>query len=190
MGQDSPFSDDAVYRMRRSSRWSGAKTAHRQPQLRQPRAVHGPQPRAQAQLHQDDGRVARRRLLGLAQEAVQRPYYGKKPIYWLFQSPEKHFQALVYMHRMNRYTVQQVRQQYLHKYQQYLRSEIESLESRGEDRLSSKEAKRLDTLRQKADDARAYDALLKDIADQQIEIDLDAGVQANYPKFGEAVAAL
>ena len=91
---------------------------------------------------------------------------------------------------MNRYTVQQVRQQYLHKYQQYLRSEIESLASRGEERLSSTEAKRLDTLRQKADDARAYDALLKDIADQQIEIDLDAGVQANYPKFGEAVAEL
>jgi len=32
------------------------------------------------------------------------------------------------------------------------------------------------------------DAIFEDVADQQIEIDLDAGVQANYPKFGEAVA--
>jgi hypothetical protein len=91
---------------------------------------------------------------------------------------------------MNRYTVQQVRQQYLHKYQQYLRSEIESLESRGEKDLTSKESKRLSKLRDKADDARAYDTILKDVADQQIEIDLDDGVQENYPKFGEAVAAL
>jgi hypothetical protein len=117
-------------------------------------------------------------------------YYGKKPIYWLFQSPEGHFQVLVYMHRMNRYTVQQVRQQYLHKYQQYLRSEIESLESRGEKDLTSKESKRLSTLRDKADDARDYDAILKEVADQQIEIDLDDGVQENYPKFGDAVAEL
>jgi len=33
-------------------------------------------------------------------------------------------------------------------------------------------------------------AISKDVADQQIDIDLDDGVQNNYPKFGEAVAEL
>ena len=37
---------------------------------------------------------------------------------------------------------------------------------------------------------REYDEILKDVADQQIEIDLDDGVQNNYPKFGDAVAEL
>ena len=58
------------------------------------------------------------------------PYYGKKPIYWLFASPEGHFQVLVYMHRMNKYTVQQVRQNYLHTWQQHLRGQIDELEGR------------------------------------------------------------
>jgi hypothetical protein len=41
-----------------------------------------------------------------------------------------------------------------------------------------------------AADCRAYDAILREVADQQIEIDLDDGVQANYPLFGDAVAPL
>ena len=94
------------------------------------------------------------------------------------------------MHRMDKYTPQRVRQNYLRRYQQYLRREIEQLEAKGEDTLSAAEAKRLDTLRAAAADCRDYDAILKDVADQQIEIDLDDGVQANSPKFGEAVADL
>jgi len=61
------------------------------------------------------------------------PYYGKKPICWLFQSPEGHFQVLVYMHRMDKYVPQRVRQGYLQRYQEGLRREIESLEAEGEE---------------------------------------------------------
>ena len=118
------------------------------------------------------------------------PYYGKKPIYWLFASPEGHFQVLVYMHRMNKYTVQQVRQNYLHTWQQHLRGQIDELEVKGEETLSNEGAVRLETLREKARDARQYDAILKEVADGQIEIDLDDGVQENYPLFEGAVAPL
>lgn len=48
----------------------------------------------------------------------------------------------------------------------------------------------LNHLREAIADCREYDAILKDVADQQIEIDLDDGVQNNYPTFGDAVAEL
>ena len=35
--------------------------------------------------------------------------FGKKPIHWLFQSPEGHFQVLAHMHRMDKFTPQRVR---------------------------------------------------------------------------------
>jgi hypothetical protein len=94
------------------------------------------------------------------------------------------------MHRMDKFTPQRIRQDYLQRYQEWLRREIESLESEGEETLSGDDAKRLDTLREAAADCREYDAILKNVADQQIEIDLDDGVQNNYPKFGDAVADL
>jgi hypothetical protein len=191
MGQDSPFSDDAVYRMREILRLVWGEDTFTENLNFINRCLSIGRSRG---LKRDYEKTMEEWLVGdfwdWHKSLYSVPYYGKKPIYWLFQSPEGHFQVLVYMHRMNRYTVQQVRQQYLHKYQQYLRSEIESLESRGEKDLTSKESKRLSKLRDKADDARAYDTILKDVADQQIEIDLDDGVQENYPKFGEAVAAL
>ena len=39
--------------------------------------------------------------------------YKKKPIYWLFASPKGAFQVLVYMHRMNAFTVEKIRANYL-----------------------------------------------------------------------------
>jgi len=191
MGQDSPFSDDVVSRMREILRlvWGDDTLTENLNFIN--RALSIGRSRG---LKRDYEKTMEEWLVGdfwnWHKSLYSVPYYGKKPIYWLFQSPEGHFQSLVYMHRMNRYTVQQVRQQYLHKYQQYLRNEIQSLEDQGEDSLSSTESKRLETLRQKADDCREYDEILKEVADQQIEIDLDDGVQENYPKFGDAVADL
>lgn len=45
--------------------------------------------------------------------------YKKKPIYWLFSSNVKKtqnaaFNLLVYMHRMDKYTVQQIQRNYLY----------------------------------------------------------------------------
>ena len=39
--------------------------------------------------------------------------YKKKPIYWEFSSPKGAFKVIVYMHRMIRFTVQKIRQDYL-----------------------------------------------------------------------------
>jgi hypothetical protein len=113
--------------------------------------------------------------------------YKKKPIYWLFSSPTGAFQVLTYMHRMNRFTVQKIRDNYLLRHIQWLGGQISQLESRSNS-LARDEQKQLDTLRKARTECEAYDLHLKDIADRQIEFDLDDGVSANYPKFEPVVA--
>lgn len=115
--------------------------------------------------------------------------YQKKPIYWHFSSEKGYFQVLVYMHRMNKFTVQKIRNNYLLKHLQFLRSEIAELEKRSSS-LSKSDAKWLDELRSAEIECREYDKLMKDYADKQIEIDLDDGVKVNYAKFEGIVAEI
>jgi len=115
--------------------------------------------------------------------------YKKKPIYWLFSSPTGAFQALVYMHRMNKYTVQKIRDNYLLKHLQWLGGQISQLQSRSST-LVREEQKYLDGLQKALKECEEYDKYLKDIADRQIEIDLDDGVSVNYPKFEPVVAKI
>jgi len=115
--------------------------------------------------------------------------YKKKPIYWLFSSPTGAFQALVYMHRMNKYTVQKIRDNYLLKHLQWLGSQTSQLQSRSST-LAREEQKYLDGLQKALKECEEYDKYLKDIADRQIEIDLDDGVSVNYPKFEPVVAKI
>lgn len=114
--------------------------------------------------------------------------YDKSPIYWLFSSKKGAFKVLAYMHRMDKYTVQKVRQNYLHPYIDHHRNEINTLEAKGS--LQSDESKRLDLLRSKLSECLEYDEVIKKIAHKQIEIDLDDGVQYNYELFGDALAKI
>lgn len=115
--------------------------------------------------------------------------YKKKPIYWLFSSPKGAFQVLVYMHRMNEFTAEKIRANYLLEHIKKLRSEEAMLTSR-ESSLSTQEAKRLDQLRKDVQECEAYDLILKDVADRQIRFDLDDGVDANYRLFEDVVAKI
>ena len=113
--------------------------------------------------------------------------YKKKPIYWLFSSKKGAFQVLVYMHRMNRFSGQKIRDNYLLKHLNWLNNQILQLASR-ESLLDRTEAKRLDYLRIALNECEEYDLHLKAMADQQIEFDLDDGVSVNYEKFKPVVA--
>lgn len=115
--------------------------------------------------------------------------YKKKPIYWLFASPKGAFQVLVYMHRMNAFTVEKIRANYLLERIKNLRSE-ESVLLSNESNLSTQEAKRLDQLRKDITECETYDLELKDVADRQIVFDLDDGVAVNYEKFKTVVAKI
>ncbi|GAA4756198.1 BREX-1 system adenine-specific DNA-methyltransferase PglX [Flavisolibacter ginsenosidimutans] len=115
--------------------------------------------------------------------------YSKKPIYWLFSSKKGAFQALVYMHRMNRFTAEKLRDKYLIKHIQYLQQEIDRME-RNLTALSRTEQRTLDTLRKDLIECNEYDLLLKDVATRQIEFDLDDGVTKNYEMFKGVVAPI
>ena len=115
--------------------------------------------------------------------------YKKKPIYWLFASKKGAFQVLVYMHRMNAFTVEKIRSNYLLEHLKYLRSEIISLEAR-ESSLSSQESKLLQRMRKDLIECEEYDLELKDVADKQISFDLDDGVTVNHALFGSVLAKI
>ena len=115
--------------------------------------------------------------------------YKKKPIYWLFASKKGAFQVLVYMHRMNAFTVEKIRSNYMLEHLKYLRSEISSLEAR-ESSLSSQESKLLQRMRKDLMECEEYDLELKDVADKQISFDLDDGVTVNHALFGSVLAKI
>ena len=115
--------------------------------------------------------------------------YKKTPIYWLFSSKKGAFQVLVYMHRMNEFTVEKIRANYLLEHLKYLKSEITQKEANASS-LSTAEARQLDKLRADLIECEQYDMALKNVADQQIKFDLDDGVAKNYELFETVVAKI
>jgi hypothetical protein len=119
--------------------------------------------------------------------------YKKRPIYWMFSSPDGSFNVLIYMHRYRPDTASIVLNEYLREYQVKLSSYMDSLRrkeanpdlSKGE---KIKALKELDKLRKTQDILATYEReVLFPLANQRIEIDLDDGVKVNYPKFGAAL---
>jgi hypothetical protein len=120
--------------------------------------------------------------------------YKKKPIYWLFSSNAKKpqnaaFKVLVYMHRMDKFTVQKIQRKYLHPHQEFIKHEITRL-AENQANLSKEEIKKLEQYRNWEIECRDYNEVLKELANQQIELDLDDGVAVNYPKFEGALAQI
>ena len=115
--------------------------------------------------------------------------YQRRPIYWLFTSKKGAFQCLVYMHRMNPYTAEQIRNKYLLPHIEYLGTRIAEMEQRAAS-LTTKERKTLDKLQKDLEECREYHDRLHLVADRQIDFDLDDGVVVNYAKFGDVLAKL
>lgn len=115
--------------------------------------------------------------------------YQKRPIYWLFASPKGAFQVITYMHRMNKYTIDKIRSKYLLVHIRNLENQLSALQADNAS-LNREQSKRMDKVRADLNECRAYDLLLKDVADQQIEFDLDDGVVVNYAKFAGVVVPI
>ncbi|MEA2056365.1 MAG: class I SAM-dependent DNA methyltransferase, partial [Patescibacteria group bacterium] len=116
--------------------------------------------------------------------------YNKKPIYWLFSSgKEKAFNALVYLHRYNKYTIGKLRINYLHELQGKYEIELQNNRQRlKESKLSRDKTaieKRVKDLNTKLDELKKYDQLLRQYANRKVELDLDDGVDVNYSKLEE-----
>ncbi|WOA31651.1 BREX-1 system adenine-specific DNA-methyltransferase PglX [Alloalcanivorax xenomutans] len=119
--------------------------------------------------------------------------YKKRPIYWLFSSPKGSFNALIYMHRYQPHTVGTVLE-YLRDFKdEKLKARKNHLEavsisagaSQGEKTKALKEIEKINKILAELDDYERD--VLYPLATEQVEIDLDDGVKANYPKFGDAL---
>ena len=115
--------------------------------------------------------------------------YQNRPIYWLFSSKKGAFKCLAYMHRMDAYTAERVRNNYLLPYIEYLQNQIADLENRASS-LSTAENRKLQNLQKVLEECREYHERLQVIAEQAIGFDLDDGVVVNYAKFGDILAKI
>ena len=119
-------------------------------------------------------------------------HYKKRPIYWLFSSPNASFNALIYMHRYRSDTVSVVLD-YLREFGAKLASRKSHLEavsidanvSRGEKNKALKEIEKVSRM---INEMKEYEhEVLYPLATRKVSIDLDDGVKVNYPKFGTAL---
>ncbi|MCD4820923.1 MAG: BREX-1 system adenine-specific DNA-methyltransferase PglX [Methanococcoides sp.] len=105
--------------------------------------------------------------------------YKKKPIYWQFSSGKgRAFNALIYMHRYRHDTLAMMRTDYLLELEGKLDAKREMIASD-----IGKDAQEKARLGKMIEELIDYDELLKNKADEYIEIDLDDGVKVNYGKF-------
>lgn len=122
---------------------------------------------------------------------VQR--YKKRPIYWMFSSPQGSFNALIYMHRYQPTTVSVVLNGYLREFRTKLMARKDHLEQVSLSASVSsvektKALKEIENLKKMIDELETWEReVLYPLASEQIEIDLDDGVKVNYPKFGSAL---
>lgn len=118
--------------------------------------------------------------------------YKRRPIYWMFSSPKGSFNALIYMHRYTPSTVSTVLNEYLREYEAKLEASVHNTEREatggGTPRQQAAAAKEVERLRKILVELSEYEHdVMYPLASEQIAIDLDDGVKANYPKFGSAL---
>jgi type II restriction/modification system DNA methylase subunit YeeA len=118
--------------------------------------------------------------------------YQKRPIYWLFDSGKKNgFKALMYLHRYTPDLIARLRTDYVHERQQRLRTLLSTIEEDKADAgnaQKSKLAKEEKKLREQERELNAFEEQVHHLADRNIIIDLDDGVEANYERFQSILA--
>ncbi|TXF86311.1 BREX-1 system adenine-specific DNA-methyltransferase PglX [Neolewinella aurantiaca] len=121
--------------------------------------------------------------------------YKKRPIYWMFQSPGKHFRALVYLHRYQPDTVGRLLNDYLRPFIDRLTTERDNAQQVKDDAGSTAAAiaqarKTIEYANAALRDCEAYQKDLLELARRRIPLDLDDGVLVNYNKMGDAVETI
>ena len=90
---------------------------------------------------------------------------------------------------MNKYTVEKIRSNYLLRHISNLENRIAAYEA-DQSSLDRNQMRDFEKLKSDLIECREYDLQLKEVADQQINFDLDDGVVVNYAKFGNVVSAV
>lgn len=113
--------------------------------------------------------------------------YQKRPIYWMFSSEKNAFNALIYLHRYNKDTVNLVLNDYLREYKNKLQGNINACNTMEENGKAAMTLNKI-ALQSNFNEADDYERnILFPLATERKEIDLDDGVKVNYLKFGKAL---
>lgn len=113
--------------------------------------------------------------------------YQKRPIYWMFSSEKNAFNALIYLHRYNKDTVNLVLNDYLREYKNKLQGNINACNTMEENGKAAMTLNKI-ALQSNFNEADEYERnILFPLATERKEIDLDDGVKVNYLKFGKAL---
>lgn len=120
--------------------------------------------------------------------------YQNRPIYWEFASKKGAFRAIVYAHRMDRYTVEVLRSKYLLPYIGHIERKISALEIR-QNELTTAERRELDNLRTKTlpeleEYHKRVEKVAAETAARPTVFDLDDGILHNHALFGDIVTKL
>ena len=119
--------------------------------------------------------------------------YKKRPIYWMVSSPKGTFNALIYMHRYRADTISVLLNDYLREFTRKLEAEKARLDKLSDDPATTqsqktKAFKEAEKLAKQIDELVEWEReVIFPLAQQKIDIDLDDGVKANYPKFDAAL---
>lgn len=117
--------------------------------------------------------------------------YKKRPIYWMFSSAKGSFNVLVYMHRYTPDTLNKILNNYLVEYREKLNTRIEHLDHlivSGTSTEQTRAQKEKDKIKLVLIELTEYEReILRPLALERINIDLDEGVLVNYNKFGKAI---
>lgn len=122
--------------------------------------------------------------------------YQKRPIYWLVDSgKQKGLRTLIYMHRYQPDTMATIRFEHLQEIQAKYNNEIAAVDLRiVNPNLSATEKRDLEKLKatyqKRLEELLEFDKKLAEYANAQISIDLDDGVNVNYPKFDKVLAEI
>ncbi|WP_026908398.1 BREX-1 system adenine-specific DNA-methyltransferase PglX [Paucisalibacillus globulus] len=122
--------------------------------------------------------------------------YQKRPIYWLVDSgKQKGLRTLIYMHRYQPDTMATIRFEHLQEIQSKYQNEIDMIDTRlANPSLSPADKRNLEksktAYQKKIEELQEFDKKLATYANEQIDIDLDDGVNVNYAKFNEVLAKI
>lgn len=117
--------------------------------------------------------------------------YSKRPIYWQFSSPNKGFNALVYLHRYTPATIGLIHQNYAEEHLDKLQARLDTITHtlpNADKRDAVNLGKERDTITARIREIRTWvDDVLFRMSTERIALDLDDGVKVNYPKLAGAV---
>jgi hypothetical protein len=121
--------------------------------------------------------------------------YKKRPIYWLASSPKGSFQAVFYLHRYTKDTVNTLLNKYLREYLHKIEARLNQLTHTESTATNAREKtaarKEAEKLRKALKECQEWERdVVLPLAQQRIELDLDDGVKTNYLKFPDLLAKI